>query len=69
MLIQGCGLGKAGLQQQARLEEVPVLFEQLDSTEQVRRHDYFCLQPRPGASADNVQPHSGADHATSDWEC
>ena len=46
MLIQGCGLGEAGLQQQARLEKLTILFEQLDSTEQVRRHMFSFAYSR-----------------------
>ena len=36
--IQDCVLGEAGLRQQAQLENLTKLFEQLVSTEQVRRH-------------------------------
>ena len=68
-LIQECAPGQAQLRQQARLEKRAILFGQLVSTEQVRRQMiFFCLQPRPGASADNAQSRFGADHATPDWE-
>ena len=67
-LIQECALGEAGLRHQAQPEELAILFERLVSTEQVRRQMIvFCLQPRPGASADNVNSYIGANHATSDW--
>ena len=68
-LMQDCEVGVAGLRNQLQLEEVTLRFDQLISTERVRRQlMHFAYSRGLEPVLETSKSCFGSVHATPDWE-